>query len=237
MKVHLQLRDIIVLGTVALAACSPRPIAAPEAMMEPEMPTADAMMTHEAPTADAMMQGQEPTSDAVMESDAPTAEAMMDGSPEAATPAAEWLGTPMTNVVTGQEFRVSDYQGKVVLVETMAVWCTKCRSQQEEIRKLHEDLGDQRADLVSISLDIDPNEDAQYLAAFVAQTGFDWIYAIAPADLARTLGLTYGSQFLNPPSTPILIIDRHGVAHPLPYGIKSAGDLLQAIQPYLDESM
>ena len=152
-------------------------------------------------------------------------------------PAAEWLGTPMTNAVTGQEFTVGDYQGKVVLVETMAVWCSKCRSQQEQIRQLHQDLGDRKADLVSISLDIDPNEDAQYLAAFVAQTGFDWIYAVAPAELSRTLGLTYGNQFLNPPSTPFLIIDRHGGAHPLPFGIKSAEELRQAIQPYLDESM
>jgi thiol-disulfide isomerase/thioredoxin len=173
----------------------------------------------------------------MMKSETPTAEAAMESSPEAAMPAAEWLDTPMTNVVTGQAFRVSDYQGKVVLVETMAVWCSKCRSQQEEIRKLHQDLGDRKPEVVSISLDIDPNEDAQYLAAFVAQTGFDWIYAVAPAELSRTLGLTYGNQFLNPPSTPILIIDRHGAAHPLPFGIKRADELRQAIQPYLDESM
>jgi thiol-disulfide isomerase/thioredoxin len=226
MKSILRLRDIIVLGAVALAACAPQPTSTPGAMMEKETPTVDAMMGQETPTADAMMK-----------SKTPIAEATMESSPEAAMPAAEWLGTPMTNVITGQEFKVSDYQGKVVLVETMAVWCTKCRSQQEQIRKLHQDLGDRKAELVSISLDIDPNEDAQYLAAFVAQTGFDWIYAVAPAELSRTLGLTYGNQFLNPPSTPILIIDRHGAAHPLPFGIKSADELRQVIQPYLDESM
>ena len=47
----------------------------------------------------------------------------------------------------------------------------------------------------------------------------------------------YGDQFLNPPSTPIVVIDRHGEAHPLPFGIKSADDLMQAIQPFLEESM
>lgn len=226
MKSVLRLREIIVLGAVALAACAPQPASTPEVMMQEETPTADVVMGDATPTADAMMK-----------SETPTAEAAMQSSPEAAMPAAEWLGTPMTNVVTGQEFKVSDYQGKVILVETMAVWCTKCRSQQEQIRKLHQDLGDRKAELVSISLDIDPNEDTQYLAAFVTQTGFDWIYAVAPAELSRTLGLTYGNQFLNPPSTPILIIDRHGAAHPLPFGIKSADDLRQAIQPYLDESM
>ncbi len=35
----------------------------------------------------------------------------------------------------------------------------------------------------------------------------------------------------------MLIIDRKGVAHPLPFGIKSAEELLQALQPFLDEAM
>ena len=60
---------------------------------------------------------------------------------------------------------------------------------------------------------------------------------MASADVAREIASLYGDQFLNPPSTPILIIDRHGVAHALPFGIKSADDLAKAIQPYLDEGM
>jgi cytochrome oxidase Cu insertion factor (SCO1/SenC/PrrC family) len=225
MKSIARLREIMVLSAVGLAACAPQPAAMPEAEIPQETPMAEPMTGRETPAADAMV-----------EEVSPTEEAAMDSGSEAAMPMAEWLATPMTNVVTGQEFRVSDYQGKVVLVETMAVWCSKCRTQQEQIRILHEQLGAQATDLVSITLDIDPNEDAQYLKAFVSQTGFDWIYAVAPAELSRALAAAYGDQFLNPPSTPILILDRHGVAHPLPFGIKSAADLQAAVQPYLDGS-
>jgi hypothetical protein len=101
---------------------------------------------------------------------------------------------------------------------------------------LHGLLGE-RDDFVSIGLDIDPNEDAASLKTYVESNGFDWLYAVPSADTSREIASLYGDQFLNPPSTPILVIDRHGEAHPLPFGIKSAEDLMQTIQPYLDEGM
>ena len=50
------------------------------------------------------------------------------------------------------------------------------------------------------------------------------------------ISLLYGPQFLNPPSTPMLIIDRNGNTHPLNFGIKSAEELINNVLPYLDES-
>jgi hypothetical protein len=55
--------------------------------------------------------------------------------------------------------------------------------------------------------------------------------------VAREIANLYGEQFLNPPSTPMLVIDRHGEAHLLPFGIKSAAELEEALKPFLDESM
>jgi hypothetical protein len=49
--------------------------------------------------------------------------------------------------------------------------------------------------------------------------------------------MLYGDQFLNPPSTPILVIDRHGEAHPMPFGVKSAADLQAFIEPFLKDGM
>jgi peroxiredoxin len=85
----------------------------------------------------------------------------------------------LTDVNSGETFKIADFKGKVVLVETMAVWCPLCTQQQGQIRALHELLG-QQEDLVSLSLDIDPNEDAEFLEAYVGQNGFDWRYAVAP---------------------------------------------------------
>ena len=204
----------------------------PDAMMKPAADTPGAMMTDATGTPDAMMTNATETPDAMM----PQGTAAS-GVSSAAMEKADWLGTPLTDAHTGQSFKISDFAGKVVLIETMAVWCTNCFAQQQQIQGLHGLLGG-NADFVSVSLDIDPNETPDILTKYVnANSGFNWRYAIAPAALAREFGQKYGDQVLNPTSTPILILDRHGIAHTLPFGIKTAEDLMKAIQSYLDDHM
>jgi thiol-disulfide isomerase/thioredoxin len=142
----------------------------------------------------------------------------------------------LVNVSTGETFRIADFQGKVVLVETMAMWCSNCLKQQQQVKALHELMGE-RDDFISVGLDIDINEDAGTLAKYVERNSFDWIYVVVPAEVGRDLGNLYGNQFLNPPSTPMLIIDAKGEVHPLPFGIKSAEKLLEALEPFLTDSM
>jgi cytochrome oxidase Cu insertion factor (SCO1/SenC/PrrC family) len=211
-----------------------------DAMMKKEAPTADAMMTtptadammkKETPMVDAMMAKTTPTADAMMKKETPTADAMM-GKDAMAAPA--WFNAKLTDVNTGQSFKVADLKGKVVLVETMAVWCSNCLKQQNEVKALHAQLG-KRDDFVSLALDIDPNENDSVLKAHAANRGFDWMYAVTPTEVAREIGQLYGAQFLNPPSTPMLIIDRQGKAHPLPFGIKNGNDLKAALEPYLKQ--
>jgi len=116
------------------------------------------------------------------------------------------------------------------------MWCSNCKKQQAQVKALHELLGE-RDDFVSIGLDIDLNENADDLKGYSASNGFDWVYAVATKEVAQDISQQYGDQFLNPPSTPIVIIDRHGEAHPMPFGIKSADELLKFIQPFLDGAM
>jgi hypothetical protein len=61
----------------------------------------------------------------------PPAASSTEASPEAATEAPPeaapasaiaWLDTPLTNTVTGKEFRLSDYKGKTVLLHPFAAW-------------------------------------------------------------------------------------------------------------------
>jgi cytochrome oxidase Cu insertion factor (SCO1/SenC/PrrC family) len=184
-------------------------------MMMHETPTADAMMMHETPTADAMMQ--DATPGAMMESPA-------------------WFDAALIDANSGNTFRINDFKGKVVLVETMAVWCSTCKMQQDQIKALHEKLG-MPDDLVSVSLDIDANENIDTVKSYLATTGFDWHYAVATAEVSREIASLYGDQFLNPPSAPVFIIDRDGMAHPLPFGVKSADDLMQSVNMYLKQGM
>jgi peroxiredoxin len=144
----------------------------------------------------------------------------------------QWFGFEMTDVRTGETFTINDFAGKVVLVETMAMWCPNCAVQANEVRKLH-NLLEHPDDLVSISLDVDVNEDAASLKEYVEEYGFEWRFAIAPLEVARALGNLYTAQYLNPPLSPMLIIDRDGQVHHLEYGQKSAEKLLETVKPYL----
>jgi thiol-disulfide isomerase/thioredoxin len=220
--------------TLIFSACAPA--AQPEVMedkpteaMTDEKPMEDKPM--EAKPTDAM--GAKPT-DAMMDKPTATPEAMTDKTGMMAAPA--WFGVALTNVRSGETFTVNDFKGKVVLVETLAMWCPNCKKQQMQVHALHELLGD-NPDFVSIGLDIDANENGADLKTYTDSNGFDWIYAVAPAEVSRELGNLYGAEFLNPPSTPMFIIDRKGEVHPLPFGIKSAEDLLKAIEPFLKDGM
>ncbi|HSB89388.1 MAG TPA: TlpA disulfide reductase family protein [Anaerolineales bacterium] len=211
------LAPALALGVI-LAACAPP---TPEPMEQEPMAT-DAMMDHPTPTEDHMM-----------EDATPTAEAMMQG---------ESMGMPgffsvaLTDVASGTEFTLADFEGKVVLLEPFAQWCSTCLAQQREVVRLRQLLGD-RDDFVIVGLDIDPNEDAAMLQAYLARYGFDWHYAVAPTEVAREIGDLYGSQYLNPPSAPMLVIDQHGEVHPLEVGTKTAEALQAVVEPLLDETM
>ena len=228
MKTKQILFNMVLLMAFLVSACSGAATPTADTMMEKEVPTAEAMMDKATPTADVMMDKETPTADAMMSKETPAPDAMME--------APAWYSASLTNASTGQAFTINDFKGKVVLVETLAMWCSNCKKQQGQVKALHDLLGE-RDDFISLGLDIDLNENAADLKGYVESNGFDWMYAIATKDIAQDLSKHYGDQFLNPPSTPMLVIDRKGEAHPLPFGIKSADELLKFIQPFLDEAM
>jgi thiol-disulfide isomerase/thioredoxin len=146
----------------------------------------------------------------------------------------EWFSVQMTDVTTGESFSINDFAGKVVLLETMAMWCPTCLFQAAYVRNLHKQLGNPE-DLVSISLDEDLNEDAPLLKAYVEEYGFEWRFAVAPLVVNRALGNLYSAEFHNPPLSPMLLIDRAGDAHQLEYGLKDTEKLQAIVEPYLNE--
>ena len=151
---------------------------------------------------------------------------------EPATNTPEWFSYKLTDVRTGETFTMNDFAGKVVLVETMAMWCPNCIVQANEVGHLHKLFGNPE-DLISVSLDISVNEDDASLKEYVNNYGFDWYFAVAPLEVARALGNLYSAQYLNPPLSPMFVIDRNGEVHHLEYGKKSAEMLLENVKPFL----
>jgi peroxiredoxin len=139
----------------------------------------------------------------------------------------------MTDVQTGQTFAMDDFRGSVVLVETMAEWCPTCIEQQREVQAYRSQLS-APDDVVSVSLDIDVHEDAPSLKTYAATHGHGWRFAVAPLEVARALGNLYSAEYLNPPYSPMLVIDRRGAVTSLPYGVKTADFLTTTLEPFLD---
>jgi len=144
----------------------------------------------------------------------------------------DWFGMALTDVQTGQTFTMHDFAGKVVLLETMAIWCPNCLIQAGAIQKLNITLG-KPDDLILVSLDVDSHEDETALKEYASQYGLDWHLAVAPLLVERALGNLYSAEYLNPPLAPMLIIDRDGNVHQLQYGIKDVETLRKAVEPYL----
>ena len=212
-----------------LAACGPAATTSPDTLMESDVPTSDSMVNEDTSSSDHTIATA--TQDDMMAESTPS-----DGMTDTMMDVPEWFNTSLKDAATGMDFSIAGFQGKVVLVETLAMWCSNCRAQQGQVADLLNMLG-MRDDFVAVGLDIDQNEKFGDLQTYVAKYGFHWYYAIATPYVASQIGSLYGDLFLNPPSTPILIVDRHGEVHPLPFGIKSASDLLGYIQPFLDEGM
>ena len=144
-----------------------------------------------------------------------------------------WFGVEMTDVNTGKQFKISDFTGKVVLIDTMATWCPTCQGEMSQVQLVPGLVGAASSGLVLVSLDVDPNEDAAILKKYAAANKFDWYIAVAPIEVGRFLEVNYDQRYLNPPEQPMLIIDRIGGVYGLPFGIKSGISIEKTLAQYL----
>lgn len=135
-------------------------------------------------------------------------------------PADTLLAVELTDVRSGETFtlgKLAEASGPVLL-EPMAVWCSNCRAQQQEVVSAH-----QTGTFSSVSLDVDLSESPEDLAAYADRDGFDWPFAMADANLYRLLQDRFGVASTNPPSTPLIIIGADGTVRPLEFGRGTRG--------------
>lgn len=138
-----------------------------------------------------------------------------------------WMDIELTDVTTGEVFKISDFRGTPVLMESFAVWCTTCLAQQKQIAKLHEIEGDA---IIHISIDTDPNEDAVKVIDHAERHGFDWYFVISPVELTTALIDEFGLGVVIAPSAPVILINKDQSARLLRNGVKSSDDLLAEIK-------
>lgn len=134
--------------------------------------------------------------------------------PSAATFDDPLLALELTDVRDGRTFTLGELAADApVIVETMAIWCTNCASQMREVTAAHG-----LAEFHSVSVDVEPTEIAEDLAAYSDREGFDWPFVMADASLATQLRERFGNAVLLPPGMPKLLIRTDGSVELLPIG-------------------
>jgi len=58
--------------------------------------------------------------------------------------------------MTGQQLKLSDYRGKVVLLDFWATWCEPCREEVPHFVELQSKLGDRGLQIIGVSMDDGP---------------------------------------------------------------------------------
>ncbi|MBI4151777.1 TlpA family protein disulfide reductase, partial [Candidatus Woesearchaeota archaeon] len=139
----------------------------------------------------------------------------------------DWKTFPLKDVRSGKTFTISDFTGKIVLLESFAVWCPICTKQQKELQKFHEEIGDL---VISISLDTDPNEDEETVHRALQERGFDWRFAVSPPELTKILISEFGSVVVNAPSAPVILVCKDQTSRLLGRGVKDAEELKEEIE-------
>ncbi len=136
----------------------------------------------------------------------------------------DWLNLPLTNARTGEIFTLADFSGKTVFVETMATWCSNCRSQLQNVREAKSQVdGDE---IMFVALSVETNITADDLANYADNEGFDWLFAVATPELLQALANEYSPTITNPPSTPHFIVRPDGSITDLVTGIDSPDTLV-----------
>ena len=135
-----------------------------------------------------------------------------------------WLRIELTDVASGETFTLADLVGQVVAIEPMAIWCPDCKAQQDNVKRVHDEMADDG--IRYISLGVDPSERAGALARYAERHGYPWTFARSPIEMSRALSELFGPQILAVPSTPLVILDEAGEVVYQGFGFHGAEALL-----------
>jgi thiol-disulfide isomerase/thioredoxin len=135
-----------------------------------------------------------------------------------------WRNIEIKDAKTDETFKISDFAGKKILLESFAVWCPTCLKQQKEIQKLKQE------NIVHISIDTDPNENENSVIKHVEKHGFQWRYSVSPTEMTQSLINEFGVEIVNAPSSPVILICEDQSARLLKRGLKSSDVLLEEIE-------
>jgi len=126
--------------------------------------------------------------------------------------------------INGQPLRLSDYKGKVVLLDFWATWCAPCRSEIPKFVEWQKQYGPQGLQVIGISMD----DSEKPVPGFVQQFGINYPVAVGDAKLADQYGGVLG--------LPVnFVIGRDGQIHGKHVGVTDTAVLEHEIKWRLEK--
>ncbi len=101
----------------------------------------------------------------------------------------------------GKPLKISDWKGRVVLINLWATWCAPCRKEMPDLAELQRQLGSEDFEVVAISVD---RKGVEASSAFLKETGAENLKLY----VEPTTGIVNALQAIGLPST--ILVDRNG---------------------------
>jgi thiol-disulfide isomerase/thioredoxin len=129
--------------------------------------------------------------------------------------------------VQGRSFSLSDYKGKVVLVNFWATWCTPCRSEIPDLIALQKKYRNQGLQIIGITY---PPEQLAEVRAFTRKLRMN--YPVAVGSKATK------TRFTSSETLPITVaMDREGIIRDVIEGIMYADEFQEKVAPLLKQGL
>jgi thiol-disulfide isomerase/thioredoxin len=97
----------------------------------------------------------------------------------------------LTDIILRETFSLTDFQGKVVILDLFTTWCGPCRQSIPQMKDIY--LCYSEDELIIISVDIDTEEDELLVTDFILEYEMEWLVAL---DNNSVIDNNYGSGYI-----------------------------------------
>ena len=161
----------------------------------------------------------------------PVVETPTEAQPERMTPAMEETGVLPDRLLSRElksldkgSFRLSDFSGKVVVVNLWASWCGPCRAEIPDYEKVRKEYAGKSVEFIGLTTE-DPRTASDKVQKFVRDFNFGFRLGWADHETARTL--MGGRNVI--PQTIVIAGDGHIISHWHGYSRGQSRDHLEQV--------
>jgi len=166
-------------------------------------------------------------------------ETMSEAPPERITPTIEDTGVLPDRLLDRElksldkgTFKLSDFSGKVIVINIWASWCGPCRAEIPDYERVRKEFAGKPVEFIGLTTE-DPRSASDKVTKFVRDVNFGFLLGWADGDTARTL--MNGRNVI--PQTLVLSSDGHIISHWRGYSRGQSRDhLKETIQHALSDT-